>query len=140
LRNWRFSIVNFTSTYHQFVRNFNEKDFFKKLAKFSGKLGKGVLYHLLLLFYMLADKSIPYRKRLIIIAALGYFILPTDFVADFIPLLGFTDDVSFLVFAVATVNDHISDEISNKARKAVEKLTGKKVTKEEEKDEILSKE
>jgi len=123
--------MNFTSTYHQFVRYFNENDFFKKLAKFSGKLGKGVLYHLLLLFYMLSDKSIPYRKRLIILAALGYFILPTDFIADFIPVLGFTDDVSFLVFAVSSVNEHITDDLSEKARKTVEILIGKKASKEE---------
>lgn len=124
--------MNFSKTYHQFVKYFNEKDFFKKLAKFSGKLGKGVLYHLLLLFYMLADKSIPYRKRLIILAALGYFILPTDFIADFIPILGFTDDMSFLVFAVSSVNEHITEELSEMARKTVEILTGKKVTKEEQ--------
>lgn len=124
--------MNFSSSYNQFVQYFNEKDFFKKLAKFSGKLGKGVLYHLLLLFYMLADKSIPYRKRLIILAALGYFILPTDFIADFIPVLGFTDDVSFLIFAVSSVNEHITEELTEKARKTVEKLIGKKVTKEEQ--------
>ncbi|HEY9115038.1 MAG TPA: YkvA family protein [Bacteroidales bacterium] len=123
--------MNFSSSYNQFVQYFNEKDFFKKLAKLSGKLGKGVLYHLLLLFYMLADKSIPYRKRLIILAALGYFILPTDFIADFIPVLGFTDDVSFLVFAVSSVNEHITDDLSEKARKTVEILIGKKASKEE---------
>lgn len=132
--------MNFHASYRQFVQYFNENDFFKKLTKFSGKLGKGVLYHLLLLFYMLADKSIPYRKRLIILAALGYFILPTDFVADFIPVLGFTDDVSFLIFAVSSVNEHITDELSEKARKTVEKLIGKEVSEEKGISEVLSKE
>ena len=118
--------MDFTTSYHEFVKYFNESDFLKKLARFSGKLGKGVLYYLLLLFYMLSDKNIPKRKRIIIVAALGYFILPTDFIADFIPVFGFTDDISFLIFAVSSVNDHITEELSEKAKKAVENLTERK--------------
>ena len=123
--------MNFSSSYNKLVQYYNEKDLFRKIKKISGKLGADILYHVLVLYLLLSDKKVPYRKRLIIIAALGYFILPTDFVADFIPVIGFTDDISFLVFAVASVNEHISDEISNKARKAVEKLTGKRVSEEE---------
>jgi uncharacterized membrane protein YkvA (DUF1232 family) len=121
--------MNFSTSYHRFVQYFNEHDFFKKIAKFSGKLGEGALYHLFLLFFMLADKNIPYRKRVIIMAALGYFILPTDFIGDFIPVLGFTDDVSFLIYAVSSVNEHITPELSEKAKNAVEKLSRRKILK-----------
>jgi len=131
--------MNFSSSYNKLVQYYNEKDLFRKIKRLSGKLGAGVLYQVLVLYLLLSDKKVPYRKRLIIIAALGYFILPTDFVADFIPVIGFTDDISFLVFAIATVNEHISDEISNKARKAVEKLTRKRVSKDEEMIEGLRK-
>lgn len=115
-----------STSYQQFIRYFSKNEFFNKIARFSGKLGKGALHNLFLLFFMLADKKIPARKRIIIVAALGYFILPTDFIADFIPVLGFTDDVSFLIYAVSAVNEHITDELSEKARNAVAKLTSRK--------------
>lgn len=120
--------MNFDSSYQKFVQYYNEKDFFRKIKKLSGKLGSGILYQLFVLFYLLSDKKVPYRKKIVIIAALGYFILPTDFVADFIPLLGFADDISFLLFAFNTVNEHITEEISNRARKTVEAIFKKKTS------------
>ena len=122
--------MNFSNTYKNFVQYYNEKDFFKKIKKLSGKLGKGILYQLVVLYLVLSDKKVPYHKRLVIIAALGYFILPTDFIADFIPVFGFTDDVSFLVFALSTVNNHVTEEIKSRANKMVESLVGKKVIEE----------
>jgi len=46
---------------------------------------------------------------------LGYFILPADLLADIIPVLGFTDDIAFLSFAVSTVSSYLTPEIKEKA-------------------------
>lgn len=46
-------------------------------------------------------KEMPWRSAVFALAALLYFVSPVDLVPDFIPVLGFTDDVT-VVFAVLT--------------------------------------
>lgn len=48
--------------------------------------------------------------------ALGYFILPTDFVPDFIPAMGFTDDLAALAIAFKAVQSNISKEHRKSAK------------------------
>jgi uncharacterized membrane protein YkvA (DUF1232 family) len=70
-------------------------------------------------------------------ASLGYFILPTDLINDFLPVLGFSDDVAFLAYTVTVVNDYITDEIREKAIKKVHKMTGRTVSEEDKLTENL---
>jgi len=52
-------------------------------------------------------------------AALGYLVMPADLVSDFIPALGFTDDVAFLTYAFNQTSRYMDESIR---KKAVEKL------------------
>lgn len=109
----------------KYARFYNEKDFHKKLSRISGKLGRGVLYYLAILYFLVSDKQIPLKTRLLFIAALGYFILPTDIISDVIPGLGFTDDIAFITYAFSTASDFITPELKEKAQQKVESLLGK---------------
>ncbi|MDJ1159756.1 YkvA family protein [Chelatococcus sp. SYSU_G07232] len=73
-------------------------------------------------FYCVKDPATPRKVKLVLLGALGYFILPTDAVADFLPLLGFTDDVAVLGVAMAAVAGAVTDEHRRKARAALAKL------------------
>ena len=42
----------------------------------------------------------PMRAKTILIGALAYFILPLDFLPDFAPLIGFSDDAAVLALAL----------------------------------------
>jgi uncharacterized membrane protein YkvA (DUF1232 family) len=56
---------------------------------------------------LLLDKEIPKRTKFYIGGALGYLILPIDFLPDFIPVLGFTDDLVVIVIVLnRVINDH----------------------------------
>ena len=59
-------------------------------------------------YYCALDANTPLRARGILLAALGYFILPADTVPDFIFGLGFTDDIAVLTAAIAAVRAHIT--------------------------------
>ncbi|MCX7303042.1 MAG: YkvA family protein [Hyphomicrobiales bacterium] len=59
-------------------------------------------------YYCALDSRTPLRARAILLAALGYFILPADTIPDVIFGLGFTDDIAVLTAAIAAVRAHIT--------------------------------
>ncbi|MBC7767630.1 MAG: DUF1232 domain-containing protein [Phycisphaerales bacterium] len=52
---------------------------------------------------LLRDPATPLWVKGVCVAVLGYLIFPTDAVADFIPLLGYSDDLAALTAAIAAV-------------------------------------
>ena len=54
------------------------------------------------------DKKTPLRAKGILLAALGYFVLPVDIIPDFVLGLGFTDDIAVLTAAITAVSAHIT--------------------------------
>jgi uncharacterized membrane protein YkvA (DUF1232 family) len=52
---------------------------------------------------MLRDPQTPIWVKGLCIAVLGYLIVPTDAVADFVPVLGYGDDLAALTAALAAI-------------------------------------
>ncbi len=71
-------------------------------------------------FYCALDPATPHRVRAVLLGALAYFVLPFDAVPDLIVGLGFTDDVTVLAAAIATVGAHIKSSHREAARKALD--------------------
>ena len=70
--------------------------------------------HLKLLFSMLSDsynKKYPVPKKTVIVGifALLYLINPIDIFPDFIPLMGFVDDLAALAFAASLIKDDLDN-------------------------------
>ena len=99
----------------QYGRHYDDRSFFSKLKKTALKAGRKVVYNALLLFYTLTDTSVPLRHKRIIIGALGYFILPIDFIPDIIPGTGFADDLLAILYAIKVISDSITPQIRAKA-------------------------
>ena len=59
-------------------------------------------------YYCALDPGTPTRVRATLLAALAYFILPFDAIPDFLAGVGFTDDVTVLIAAIAMVRAHIT--------------------------------
>lgn len=108
----------------KYSKYFNEQKLFRKLKSISSRLSIQLLYYIFILFYLVSDKSVPYKTRIIFIAALGYLILPTDFIADIIPGLGFSDDAAFIAYAISNATNYITPEIKDKATNRLVKLVG----------------
>ena len=64
-------------------------------------------------------KNTPLRAKGILLAALAYFVLPTDVIPDMIFGLGFTDDAAVLMAAITAVRAHITPAHRAAAREAL---------------------
>ena len=111
-------------TAKQYRRAYSDESFLKKVAVAARGMGRVGLRLALLLYYVLKRKDIPMKHRLLIVAALGYFILPFDIIPDVVPLLGYTDDVSVLMAALGTVMIYIDESVREKAEEKVVQWLG----------------
>lgn len=60
-------------------------------------------------YYCAVDAETPMKAKLVLFAALGYFVLPVDVVPDLVTGLGFTDDATVLATALGIVGAHIRE-------------------------------
>ncbi|MZR23363.1 DUF1232 domain-containing protein [Sneathiella chungangensis] len=72
-------------------------------------------------FYCALDSKSPAFVKAVLFGALAYFIMPADVIPDFLAGVGFTDDASVLMAAMATVKKYINNEHREKARGFLEK-------------------
>uniref|UniRef100_UPI0032171A80 YkvA family protein n=1 Tax=uncultured Draconibacterium sp. TaxID=1573823 RepID=UPI0032171A80 len=100
----------------KYSKYFSEKSLWEKIKKYSKEAGEKVVYAVLLLFYTMQDKSVGTKAKIGIAAALGYFIFPTDAIFDVTPLIGYSDDLGVLLFALSQISANITPEVKNKAR------------------------
>jgi uncharacterized membrane protein YkvA (DUF1232 family) len=70
-------------------------------------------------YYAMLDPTTPTRARMVLIGALLYFVTPLDFVPDLVLGLGFLDDASVLMAALAAVRGSNKDEHRAAARRAL---------------------
>src|SRR5262245_26009736 len=73
-------------------------------------------------FYCAVDPMTPMRVKGILFAALGYFVLPIDTLPDFILGVGFTDDLTVLVTALALIRTHMKPDHYDRAQKTIRRL------------------
>jgi uncharacterized membrane protein YkvA (DUF1232 family) len=94
---------------------YNEESFWKKITNYAIKAGRDVIEKVLILYYCLMDSDTPAWAKTIILAALGYFIMPLDAIPDFTPVVGYADDLGLVAAALATVAVNIKPEHREKA-------------------------
>lgn len=66
------------------------------------------------------DPATPTRVRVILLAALAYFVMPVDTVPDVIAGLGFTDDAAVLLAAYRAMVGHIKMHHRDQAQRYLE--------------------
>ena len=72
-------------------------------------------------FYCAVDGKSPAFVKAVLFGALAYFVMPADVIPDFLAGIGFTDDASVLMAAMATVKQYINEEHREKARAFLKK-------------------
>ncbi|WP_040305389.1 YkvA family protein [Ahrensia sp. R2A130] len=96
------------------------RDFWPKFQRFAARLP--FAEHLAAAYYCAMDPKVPLRVRGTLLAALAYFIMPFDFLPDFLAIVGLTDDIAVLTTAFGLISSHLTDEHREQAREALAKL------------------
>jgi len=94
--------------------------FWRKIAKVLARVP--FAEDLLAAYYCAIDRKTPARVRMVLIAAIAYFVLPTDMIPDFILGFGFSDDATVLATAIGMVASHITSEHRTAACDALDQL------------------
>lgn len=99
---------------NEFEAAYSEQGFRDKLKRYARSAGWEVVEKALLLYYAAQEENAPAWAKGTIAAALGYFIVPLDAVADLTPAVGYADDLGVLVLALAAVATYINDDVRSK--------------------------
>jgi uncharacterized membrane protein YkvA (DUF1232 family) len=94
-------------------------DFWSKIRRFAGQLP--FMEDVVAGYYCALDPATPMRVRGMLLAAIAYFILPFDFIPDFVAGLGFTDDAALMTAVLALVSAHITPMHRAAAARALDK-------------------
>ena len=101
----------------KYQKHYTDDGLFNKIGKAFKKVGVKIVYYVLLLFYVVKDSNTSLKDKMVILGALGYFIFPADFIPDFIPFVGFTDDIAAIVACISAVKSNLTPAIKEQARK-----------------------
>ncbi|MFL5296239.1 MAG: YkvA family protein [Phenylobacterium sp.] len=74
------------------------------------------------LWYCARDEETPLSAKGMMLAALAYFVLPTDAIPDFIAGIGYTDDAAVLLATLNLVGRHLKPRHREAAKRDVERL------------------
>ena len=99
----------------QYQEHYDEAKLGSTLPRVARKAGSKLVYSVLLLYYVLRSKTVSNADKAKIYGALGYFLLPLDILPDFLPLAGYTDDLTAVLWALHTVWKNITPEVKAQA-------------------------
>ena len=108
----------------KYAKEFSEEGFWEKIGSVLKKAGAEVIYKALQLFYATQNPSCPVAVKATIYAALGYFILPIDLIPDFIPVVGYSDDLLAIGAALGIANLYVDNEVIAKAKDKMRSFFG----------------
>lgn len=105
---------------------FSDQGYWNKLSRFALAAGREAVEKSLRLYYAAQRPETPKWAKTAMYGALAYFISPIDAIPDFLPMLGFTDDIAVMAAAIAMVSFYINDEVKLKARNKLNTWFGEK--------------
>ena len=77
-------------------------------SELSGLIGKVKLFIQMISAYVKGEyREIPWKTVLILMAGLIYFLNPFDLISDFIPGIGYVDDIAIILYIFKSVEEDI---------------------------------
>ena len=100
----------------KYTKYYSEVTLFDKLKTSAKKIGRKLLCYVLTLYYALLEGDLTIKEKGMIVASLGYFILPVDIIPDMMLPAGYSDDLALLTYVFMKLKGAITPEIKLKAK------------------------
>ena len=98
------------------------RKFWRKLLREAANIP--FLEQVLTAHYCAFDRQTPLYVKAVLLGAIAYFVVPTDLIPDYIPLIGYTDDAAVVGAAIKIVATHIKPEHRAAAQRTLARLRG----------------
>jgi uncharacterized membrane protein YkvA (DUF1232 family) len=96
------------------------RKFWRKLRALAASLP--FAEDLLAAHYCAFDRQTPPHVKAVLFGAIAYFIVPSDLIPDYIPMIGYTDDAAVLATAINLVASHLRADHREAARRLLARL------------------
>lgn len=96
----------------------------KKLKAWARRLKAS----LILLWLCCRQPDMPWLPKGVALITVAYAVCPIDLIPDFIPVLGFLDDVLLLPLGIALALRLIPDDVQQRCRPEAEAMAGQRIT------------
>ena len=108
----------------KYEQHYSDGGFLEKLTQYGKIIGINALYKAVQLWFVMQKPDVPAGTKAVIMGALGYLIAPLDFLPDIMPVLGYTDDLVAITFALIKVQGYIDEEVERKSKNLLAKIFG----------------
>lgn len=95
---------------------YSDDGFWSTIRKAAKSAGVAVLRPAFELYYSMESPDTPAWAKTVAVGALGYLVFPIDAVPDFLPVVGFSDDVLTMAAAIGSLGRYVTIDIKNKAK------------------------
>ena len=83
-----------------------ETKLWSKLEKATGRIS--FTRDIKALYQYMRDPEVPWYRKSVVVAALIYFISPIDAIPDFVPIVGYLDDMGVIVALIRYLGSEIT--------------------------------
>ncbi|SHE91888.1 YkvA family protein [Schwartzia succinivorans] len=118
----------------KYTDEYSEEGLWDKIRDNVASIGIALIYKALQLYYVAQSPNCPVKVKAGIYGALGYLISPFDFIPDFMPAVGYTDDAAAIGVALILAQMYINDDIKMKAEGKIKDIFGVKALEKLEKE------
>ena len=120
-----------------YVDDYSEDGLWSKIKENAASIGISLIYKALQLYYVAQSPKCPMKIKAGIYGALGYLISPFDFIPDFAPIVGYTDDVAAIGIALLLAQMYIDEDIKVQTRSKLKDMFGVKALEKLDEDQKI---
>ncbi|MBQ3346720.1 MAG: DUF1232 domain-containing protein [Synergistaceae bacterium] len=108
----------------KYSKDYSDDSFWEKVKGVLKSAGLPLIYKAFQLYYVMKRPDCPIHIKAAIVATLGYFISPIDLIPDFVPFVGFSDDLAAIVAALVMAQMYVDENVKRQAREAIDNIFG----------------
>lgn len=101
---------------------YSSKSFWTKIRNYGQTIGIDGAKKAISMVYLLTRKDVPLKVKSLICGAIGYLILSFDLTPDFIPIVGYCDDLVVLSIAYKEAIPFIDGNTKSKANSVLKRF------------------